>query len=179
MIGEKVRQFRKSHQLTIAALAEMLGVSESYISQLESGRIDPSVSMVRKLAAAFQVPIAALFDAEYEEPIVNRLAERVVTEHQGLQFSQITSDDPAVNMKMLELSLDPSSTYHYEKQDFYTCILVTSGSFRIEYPGTEAELHEGDSIYIPSQTAVSITNPNAAKSQGLLCVRRDGRGGVA
>ena len=79
MLGNKVREFRKSRHLTLAELAANLGISESYLSQLESEKVDPSLSLVRKLASEFQVPIAAFFDMEYEKPIVTRLGDRVVT----------------------------------------------------------------------------------------------------
>src|SRR5215218_9057472 len=59
--GEQVRALRVGRQLTAAALAEQCGVSRSLVSQIETGRISPSLDVVRRLAAALGVPIAALF----------------------------------------------------------------------------------------------------------------------
>lgn len=59
--GAQVRTLRTAHRLTAAALAERCGVSRSLISQIETGRISPSLDVVRRLASALDVPIAALF----------------------------------------------------------------------------------------------------------------------
>jgi transcriptional regulator with XRE-family HTH domain len=61
--GAQVRTFRTARRLTAAALAERCGVSRSLISQIETGRISPSLDVVRRLAAALDAPIAALFGA--------------------------------------------------------------------------------------------------------------------
>src|SRR6188508_73832 len=59
--GEQVRALRVARRLTAAALAQQCGVSRSLVSQIETGRISPSLDVVRRLAAALAVPIAALF----------------------------------------------------------------------------------------------------------------------
>lgn len=40
----KIREFRKNQKMTIRELAELSGMSISYISQIERGEIDPSLS---------------------------------------------------------------------------------------------------------------------------------------
>jgi transcriptional regulator with XRE-family HTH domain len=59
--GTQVRLLRVARGLTAAALATRCGVSRSLISQVETGRISPSLHVVRQLAAALEVPIGALF----------------------------------------------------------------------------------------------------------------------
>jgi DNA-binding XRE family transcriptional regulator/mannose-6-phosphate isomerase-like protein (cupin superfamily) len=66
--GAQVRAFRAARRLTAAALAERCGVSRSLISQIETGRISPSLDVVRRLAGALGVPIAALFGPEGGAP---------------------------------------------------------------------------------------------------------------
>ena len=55
----KIREFRKRRNLTIKELSSLSGMSISYISQVERGEIDPSLSSLRKIAAVFQVPVHA------------------------------------------------------------------------------------------------------------------------
>jgi transcriptional regulator with XRE-family HTH domain len=62
--GGQVRALRAARRLTAAALAARCDVSRSLISQIETGRIGPSLDVVRRLAAALEVPIGALFTAE-------------------------------------------------------------------------------------------------------------------
>jgi len=59
-LGERVRSWRNSHGMTRKALAAASGVSERYLAQLEAGRGNISVLLLRKLARAMQVTVESL-----------------------------------------------------------------------------------------------------------------------
>lgn len=179
MLGTKIRNIRKSRELTVSSLADQAGVSESYISQLESGRIDPSVSLLRKLAVALEVPIAAFFDAEYEEPIITRKEACPVKEEKGVRMSRLTPEDPKALLSMTAFSINAASNHLLPPRSFYTCLYVTEGKLNIQYPGIDAVLSEGDSIFIPANTEIRLCNPSEENAaEGLLCIREDGNGGA-
>ncbi|MBI2580977.1 CBS domain-containing protein [Candidatus Woesearchaeota archaeon] len=46
---QEIRQLRKKHNLTQTQLAKLAGVSQSLIAKIESGRIDPTFSHVRRI----------------------------------------------------------------------------------------------------------------------------------
>ena len=50
----KIREYRKQQNLTMKELAQEAGMSISYISQVERGEIDPSLSSLRKIASVLQ-----------------------------------------------------------------------------------------------------------------------------
>ncbi|HEX8220757.1 MAG TPA: helix-turn-helix domain-containing protein [Chloroflexia bacterium] len=56
-IGERVRSIRKQNQWSMHQLAERIGSTHSYISQLERGQIRPGIDLVTKLADALDVSI--------------------------------------------------------------------------------------------------------------------------
>ena len=56
----QLRKIRQERGLTQASLAEKIGVSREYIARLETGRHDPPLSTVEKLAKALRVKIAKL-----------------------------------------------------------------------------------------------------------------------
>ena len=59
-LGDRVRAWRTTHGSTRKALAAASGVSERYLAQLESGRGNISVLLLRKLARAMSVPVETL-----------------------------------------------------------------------------------------------------------------------
>ena len=65
MLGEQIRNIRKSRDFTLKALAEQTGLSIGYISQIERNLTDPSLSTLRKISAALDVP-TYLFMGEAE-----------------------------------------------------------------------------------------------------------------
>ena len=58
--GEYLRSIRKSKNLSIVKLAEISGVSNPYISQLENNKFTPSIEIMLKLAKALDVSMLEL-----------------------------------------------------------------------------------------------------------------------
>jgi transcriptional regulator with XRE-family HTH domain len=58
--GMRLKELREQKGLTQEALAEKIGVSRGYLSRLEMGRHDPSLSLLRRLARALMVDVAKL-----------------------------------------------------------------------------------------------------------------------
>lgn len=59
-IGRRIAFYRKSNSVTQAALSEKLGITESYISQIERGSAKVSLSRLSQIADALGVDIALL-----------------------------------------------------------------------------------------------------------------------
>ena len=64
MLGRRVRDARARHGMTRRILAHDCGVSERYLAQLESGRGNLSIMLLRRVAAAIDVPLADLVSEE-------------------------------------------------------------------------------------------------------------------
>jgi len=61
LAGESpVRVWREHRGLTAALLAEMIGVTPAHISKLETGKGEPSIGLLKKLATALDVDIDSL-----------------------------------------------------------------------------------------------------------------------
>ncbi|HXO02347.1 MAG TPA: helix-turn-helix domain-containing protein, partial [Stellaceae bacterium] len=59
-IGAELRKHRAKRGLTRRQLAESSATSERYLAQIESGTGNPSVSVLRAIARALELPTAAL-----------------------------------------------------------------------------------------------------------------------
>ena len=66
-LGAKIRQYRKTLQLTLTELAEQCNISPSFLSQIERDQANPSVATLHTIADVFGLPLAAFF----EEPDQN------------------------------------------------------------------------------------------------------------
>jgi transcriptional regulator with XRE-family HTH domain len=62
-IGPRIRLERTARDVTIRALAREIGVSPSLISQIETGKSQPSVSTLYAITSALGLPLESLFDA--------------------------------------------------------------------------------------------------------------------
>lgn len=59
--GREVRRRRHALGLTLDLLAEMAELSPNYLGSIETGKRDPSLSTVQRIADAFGVSIGELF----------------------------------------------------------------------------------------------------------------------
>ncbi|MCQ2558513.1 MAG: XRE family transcriptional regulator [Oscillospiraceae bacterium] len=177
MLGDKIRKIRKGEDLTVAALAARVGVSESYISQLERGLVDPSVSLLRKLAFALNVSVASFFDEDGAEPIITRLEDREQETMQdgAVSFSWISPEAQDLLLEMAEVSIRAGSTLQAPANPHYVCLFLTQGSVHIQFGQTAAELQAGDSIFIPAHTPYTLTNCGTELTKGILCVSKGGQ----
>lgn len=77
-IGGKIRQLREAKKFNIKQLACLVECTPSLISQLERGKTDPSISMLKKIAKALDVNIVDFFmTRENDEDVVTREEDRV------------------------------------------------------------------------------------------------------
>ncbi|MFL5672872.1 MAG: helix-turn-helix domain-containing protein, partial [Chloroflexota bacterium] len=67
-MGERLREARRARNLSLRTLAERLGVSPSLISQIETGRANPSVSTLYAIAAELDVSLDELLFNDRRAP---------------------------------------------------------------------------------------------------------------
>lgn len=62
-VGPRLRDLRRRHGLTLAALSERTGINESTLSRLEGGTRKPTLELLLPLAEVYSVPLDELVGA--------------------------------------------------------------------------------------------------------------------
>lgn len=60
--GQRIRELRAARELTQEDLAERVGIFRTYMSRIETGVANPTLTLVQALADALSVPVPVLFD---------------------------------------------------------------------------------------------------------------------
>lgn len=60
MLGEALRLIRVYHDLKQSEAAEKLGVSQSYLSEIEKSRKEPTLELIRKYESVFDIPMSSI-----------------------------------------------------------------------------------------------------------------------
>jgi len=61
MIGKALRIIRKKRGLTQGQLADQSGITQTYLSQIEKNKKEPTLSVLRDICEVINVPVAILF----------------------------------------------------------------------------------------------------------------------
>jgi len=69
-LGRNLARLRRENGLSQEAFADVAGLHRTYISGIERGVRNPTITIVQKLADALEVPIAALFDTDADSDAV-------------------------------------------------------------------------------------------------------------
>jgi transcriptional regulator with XRE-family HTH domain len=76
-VGERVREIRKSKNVTASALAEQIGVAQSFMSGIESGSKKCSLETLDAICNVLDISLADFFheDSSELDPKLKRLLE--------------------------------------------------------------------------------------------------------
>ncbi len=60
LLGNRIRALRRKHGWTQVDMAEVLGVDRSYLSEIETGKKDPSLRVLKTIADGFELSLSQL-----------------------------------------------------------------------------------------------------------------------
>ena len=155
-MGAKIREIRQKEKLTLNDLAEETGLTPSYISQVERGLIEPSISSLRRISAALGVPLYVFLTEEKEQHVLIRANERGKLElpHSNIIYEFVTpvGADKKVKSKMEIIYMRLKGKSWSSDKSFVhpadECIFLIEGVMEVELGTERYTLYEGDSIYI-------------------------------
>jgi transcriptional regulator with XRE-family HTH domain len=87
-LADKIKSWRKRHEMTQADLAVRSGISVSFISMIERGERSPSYDTLVQLGQALDIPLSELFRAEDAPPTDDGYYRRLIEFAQGAQLSR-------------------------------------------------------------------------------------------
>jgi len=161
MLGEKIRRKRCEKNLSLKDLAEKIGLTASFLSQVERELAEPSITSLRKIAEALDVPIFYfLLDNENHSPVVRKNERKVLRFPSTHLTYELLSPDLNRQMEVLIAKLDPGAAGGEERSTHpgEECILVLEGKMEIMIGEDTYYLEEGDSIYYFSSIPHSLKN---------------------
>ncbi len=176
IVGTNIRRLRKEQNYSLRDFGEKVGVSASFISQVEMGKISPSLSKLKDIADGLNTTIGLLIgetDINNNSPVVKK-RERRHTNHlgTGINVEILSRPDPFKQMEPILIKLDPLATsgenqYQHYGQEF---IIVLKGKILISLSDTEYIMEEGDSMYFNSNIPHSFKNLKNGISEALWVV---------
>lgn len=161
MLGKKIRDKRQEKGLTIRELAAGADLTQGFLSQVERGLAEPSITSLRKISAMLGVPIFYfLMDEQKDNLIVRRGERKIVRVGKGEVTFELLSPDLTRTIEMMVGRVKPDGVTCEEPLSHYgeENLVVTQGKMKIQIGQDFYLLDEGDSIYYLSSTPHKIWN---------------------
>lgn len=102
VLGNKLKELRKSFGMTQDDIAELLEMSRTSFSKYENGAANPPLAVMRKLSAIYNVPIEYLIHDEHNVMVFNTNKDGEEPDPNNLvkYFSELTVEERKLIMKM-------------------------------------------------------------------------------
>jgi transcriptional regulator with XRE-family HTH domain len=155
-IQQAIRIRRKEKGFTLRELAKNVGCTQSYLSQVEKGLTNPSLSMLGKIAGALDITVLELFNslsrASEEDWHLAKKDRRTIQYPDGRVKSQIlVSRISTRKMEPLITVIEPGGAsddaekmrHPVGSEEF---VLVLEGEVHFKISGKEFHIKEGDTL---------------------------------
>lgn len=158
-IGSTIRIIRKRKNITIAQICEETGLSQGFMSQVETNKTSPSIATLEGIAKALKVPLAYLLLKQEERMTIVRKEERKVTTS-GSERLKVEHLSSTKNVRMMLVEFPPGSStgsapHAHEGEEVH---YVMRGRILAEQGEDQAEFGEGDSFSWNACTPHSVRN---------------------
>lgn len=171
-IGATIRRLREERRLSLKELAARSGLTQSFLSQVERDLTSPSVASLRKVAQAFGVPLAALFQGPVvPENRVVRGRERRQLVHPRHQWRDyLLTPNLSGKLQVILSVIEPgggSGEEPYAHDSDEECVVILQGRLDFWVGADHYLLEEGDSIVFESRIPHRNSNPGPDVAQVL------------
>ena len=168
-LGPRLRRLRQGRGLSLADVAEGTGISASFLSMVEKGQSDITVSRLMRLVRWFGVSIADLVQDPDPAPVQvvrsdERRSLRLVDE--GIEIEMLTTDGAHRMMPVVNVYAEGGAMAEPTRHEGEEFVIVLEG--RVELTVGNAppiELDSGDSAHYRSDVPHSFRNVGRSEAR--------------
>lgn len=176
-IGERIKYLRLKRSMGLVELGRHTGLSASFLSQLETGRVVPTLRNLSRIAMVFSKDLSYFFEPEPETLFrVHRRGERV-------RLPQTGADDPSYFFESLGylvpdrqldpyfaefLPLKPGRAPKPHQHAGCEFLYLLSGALDVRHGEATHRIEAGDAIYFDADTTHSYVCSGTMPATALI-----------
>lgn len=175
-VGERLRATRIRRRMTLRSVAQQAELSESFLSQLERGRVNASIGSLQRIASVLGTTLAEVFGpGESGEVQVVRRDERPRLEFGVLGHKLLLTPTPTP-LRYLEVFVGRfdeggSTGEPYSHGDCDEMFIVLSGRFAVSVGAREFVLDSGDCLNYRSSLPHRAVNLTEGVATAMWVIR--------
>jgi len=169
-LGREVRRLRAARGLTLRDIERAEGISATHVSAIERGRTSPTVNALRKIAAALDVRVTQLLDAEGVEASLHVVradrGRRLELPEEGAALRTLSAA-PGVATSVVDVTLPCGSGTSLRRAAGEDVVVALSGRLAFACEGDQGVLEAGDVVHVRARTPLRITNAGDGEARAL------------
>jgi transcriptional regulator with XRE-family HTH domain len=182
-LGARIRHVRHDRSLTLVQLAELSGLSQPFLSQVETGRARPSFASIDKIARALGTSQLELFAALADAPDASSIDgvdhERPRTAGPFSEGSVSVLAPDARAFTPVEFAADNRDFGEYFIHDEEEFVYVIEGAVDVDLGGRLLRRSAGGFFFSSAQTPHRWRSADGARYRVLVVKEKIGAPGVA
>lgn len=180
-LGERIKRLRLKRSMGLVELGRHTGLSASFLSQLETGRVVPTLRNLARIAIVFSKDLSYFFESEPTTLFrIHRREDRV-------RLPQTGADDPAYYFESLgfmvpDRQMDPyfaeflpgmkaRRSHQHGGCEF---LYVLDGEIEIMHGGQTHTLAKGDAVYFDANTIHSYGCKGTVPAKAIIVTMQNG-----
>ncbi len=177
LFGEKLRAVREKKHLTLKAVAQQAGVSESLVSQIERNRVSPAIDTLLSLASVLDINLEYLFEEYNQRRHVSiiRSDERRSMFEEDIVFEEVSRPNEREGQHSVECYVITIPAKSHTHRGHYGHLgrefgLILEGKAKLIYESREYELNAGDSVSFSAAAPHTLENTSETPVKALWVV---------
>ncbi|MBV8115570.1 MAG: helix-turn-helix transcriptional regulator [Silvibacterium sp.] len=176
-IGERIKKLRLKKSMGLVELGRHTGLSASFLSQLETGRVVPTLRNLARIAMVFNKDLSYFFEPEPHTLF------RIHRKHERVRLPQTGVDDPTYYFESLaymvpDRHLDPyyaefipvkaNTDVRPHVHPGYEFLYMLEGELELRHADKAHVMEAGDSVYFDASTPHSYRCSGKTSALALI-----------
>jgi transcriptional regulator with XRE-family HTH domain len=176
-IGEKLRRLRLKKKLSLVDLGQRIDLSPSLLSQLESGKLLPTLPTLARIGKVFGVDLAYFFTEHSTRPFsitrakdLMRFPEPGKKQEPAYYFEVLGFEvtEKTISPYLAEFPKQQRTEGNEHAHSGFELLHVIEGSLLIVHDEEEYILHAGDTVYFDASAAHSYYGLSDPPAKALV-----------
>ncbi len=176
-IGERIKRLRLKKSMGLVELGRHTGLSASFLSQLETGRVVPTLRNLARIAMVFSKDLSYFFETEPQSIFrIHRRKERVRLPQTGVESPSYFFE--SLGYMVPDRQMDPyfaefiplpqNQELKAHTHPGFEFLYVLDGNLGLQHGETRHILEPGDAVYFESSTPHSYMCEGAKPANALI-----------
>ena len=173
LISGRLKAYRARAGLSLERLSKLAGVSRGMLSQIELGRSVPTITILSRIAVAFEVPVATFLtsDSDVRVHVTRRGSGQELRSPDGKYVSRaLFPFEGERRTELYELRLEPGCIHASSAHAGGTTenLVVVQGAVILEVAGVRSELNAGDAAFFAADVPHAYRNDSTVPAVAHL-----------